>query len=359
MAEHDGVEGLGIAADLEELRRLQPPAEDPARRERNLHHVLALAAAQPAARVRPQAWIAGVALPLVAAAGLLFVWSPGARDRARSRTLETAAERAELELADASVVSAGPRTKLVYSAGREDRIRLQRGQIWLRINSRKHGTPLVVETDELAVWVVGTRFAVSRSTAQAGFRTTVVVDEGVVRIVEKPSGRSRPLAAGARLTLPAAGAVEPRAQAHAPSPPAAAANAEPTRQRATPKPTRPEISSEIRQKLREGAVSSARRLIARAQRERAVGAAELAILQAEADLAERRPERARSRYLAIVARYPGTSEAELSLFAAAQLSRGRAGVDLLQRYLARYPDGRFAQEASRLLATLDAHASAH
>ncbi|RPI59867.1 MAG: hypothetical protein EHM50_08425 [Lysobacterales bacterium] len=109
----------------------------------------------------------------------------------------------------------------------------------------------------------------------------------------------------------------------------------------------------IRQKLKEGAIGTARRLIERAQRERAASVVALAMLEAEADLAEHRNERAKGRYLAIVTRYPHTSEAELSLFAAAQLSRGQAGIDLLQRYLARYPDGRFAKEARRLLDALE------
>ena len=94
-------------------------------------------------------------------------------------------------------------------------------------------------------------------------------------------------------------------------------------------------------------------MIQRAERERSVSAVELSLLQAEADLAEHRYGRAKSRYLAIVAQHAGSPEAELSLFAAAQLSRGQDGVDLLQRYLARYPDGRFAKEAHRLLQALE------
>jgi hypothetical protein len=94
-------------------------------------------------------------------------------------------------------------------------------------------------------------------------------------------------------------------------------------------------------------------LIQRAWRERAVSGVELLLLRAEADLAERHYASAKTRYLAIVSEYAGSPQAELSLFAAAQLSSGQDGVDLLQRYLARYPDGRFTKEAHRLLETLD------
>ena len=50
MAERDGVEGLGIAAELEELRRLEPPAQDPARRDAILRSVLELSTAHAQAR---------------------------------------------------------------------------------------------------------------------------------------------------------------------------------------------------------------------------------------------------------------------------------------------------------------------
>jgi len=394
MAQRDGAEGLGIAAELEELRRLEPPAQDAARRDAIMGSVLDLAAAQPAPRRVPRA--AFVLAPLAAAAAILIAWAIAGRDAPqtassatpaaalvlRSGSVQVAgatlgggaridvqtviavgAEPAELALRDASVLSAARDTRLVYTGDGEDRFRLQQGEVSLRVQHRASSAPLVVETEELSAWVVGTRFAVSRAKRDGSFATTVVVLEGLVRVVAKSNGQTQLLAAGSRITLPASSAPVPAEvlDAIAPSTPAAApgdarAKAPAGVQRGAA-PARHGISTVIRQKLKAGEIGTARRMIQRAQRERAASAVELAMLEAEADLAERHNERAKGRYLAIVNRYPHTSEAELSLFAAAQLSRGQAGIDLLQRYLARYPDGRFAKEAHRLLDALETRSS--
>lgn len=393
MAERDGDGGLGIAAQLEELRRLEPPPEDPAQRDANMRAALDLAAAAATtARSLRVARIGRIAVPLAAAAALLIVWLVASGDHAsdaaaiaanarppaplavrsgsvvvdgvalldgaqlRERAaIAVGAEPAELVLRDASRLQAARDTAFVYSGRGEDRFHLEHGEVVLRVEPRAKAAPLVVETAELSAWVVGTRFAVTRGKDGDVFATTVSVVEGLVRVVSKANGETQLLAAGGRVTLRAGGDAQPPAEPSAPSASAqVGASAEHGRHARGPAaPAHAAISTMVRQKLKEGAIGTARRLIERAQRERAAGDAELALLQAETDLADRRPERARSRYLAIVTRYPQTSEAELSLFAAAQLSRGQAGIDLLQRYLARYPDGRFAKEAHRLLRTLE------
>ena len=390
MAQRDGAEGLGIAAELEELRRLEPPAQDAARREAIMRSVLDLAAAQPARRRVPRTAV--VLAPLAAAAAILIAWAiagrgapevgppaaPAASLVLRSGSVQVAgatlgggarigaqtviavgAEPAELALHDASVLNAARDTELVYTSSGEERFRLQHGEVSLRVQHRASSTPLVVETEELSAWVVGTRFAVSRTKRDGFFATTVVVLEGLVRVVAKSNGQTQLLGAGSRITLPAASAPVPAEVLDAIAPSTAAAAAADTQAKAPvgvqpgAAPARHALSTVIRQKLKEGAIGTARRMIERAQRERTASHVELAMLEAEADLAEHHDERAKSRYLAIVTRYPHTSEAELSLFAAAQLSRGQAGIDLLQRYLARYPHGRFAKEAHRLLVALE------
>jgi hypothetical protein len=274
---------------------------------------------------------------------------------------------ARLVLDDASIVHAEAHTSLVFAddTGGEERIELRQGRVSLQVNARARRAPLIVETAELSARVVGTRFDVTRVERDARMRTTVRVHEGHVRVVAHADGAQRLLAAGEHITVNAAGTAEPRAAAEAEpvtgerttatsraDDPAAGARepaASTPRAHAQPRP----LSVEVRRRLRTGEVDAARRLLRRAEHARTLGSLELALLQAEADLAEHRHERAKSRYLEIATRHPDSPEAELSLFAAAQLSRGQAGIDILQRYLARYPNGRFAKEAHRLLQALD------
>ena len=62
------------------------------------------------------------------------------------------------------------------------------------------------------------------------------------------------------------------------------------------------------------------------------------------------------RYLAIAARFGALPAGESALYAAARIelrrSRASAARALLTRYLARYPAGRYADDARRELATL-------
>jgi len=395
-----------IAAELEQLRRLEPPAEDVERRRQILRSVLQQGASHTAPV--PLRWRApALGLAAVAAAALCALWigvergadhapqsaagtqpgdhglrlasgqleergkalASGARIGAGSR-LRTSGESAQLVLTDASLLRAAPSTAFVYAGGapqpgraREERFQLEQGRVSLQVHARARRSPLVVETAELSAWVVGTRFDVTREQRGALFTTTVSVSEGVVRVVAKAHGEERLVGAGEQITFPAPATAErdaaPEPEPLAPARKAAAATSTARGEAREPHAPPHALSVEIRRQLRQGAVGVARRMIQRAERERAVSRVELSLLQAEADLAERRYERAKSRYLAIVTEHAGSPEAELSLFAAAQLSRGQAGVDLLQRYLARYPDGRFSKEAHRLLQALDVPGREH
>ncbi len=116
----------------------------------------------------------------------------------------------------------------------------------------------------------------------------------------------------------------------------------------------------IRKTIRAGKVGDAREMIeagrsTHASSKRAM--AELGILAAEADLAERKTKSAIGKYLDVVRDYATTAQAEQALFAAAQLAIDRpdAGYKaeaLLRDYLDTYPEGQFAKDAARLLDTL-------
>jgi hypothetical protein len=116
----------------------------------------------------------------------------------------------------------------------------------------------------------------------------------------------------------------------------------------------------IRKTIRAGKVGDAREMIeagrsAHASSRRAM--AELGILAAEADLAERKTKNAIGKYLDVVRDYAATPQAEQALFAAAQIAIDRpdAGYKaeaLLKDYIDTYPKGQFAKDAARLLETL-------
>jgi hypothetical protein len=116
----------------------------------------------------------------------------------------------------------------------------------------------------------------------------------------------------------------------------------------------------IRKTIRSGDVGGAREMI-EAQRAKFASSkralAELGIVAAEADLAERKTKSAIGKYLDVVASYASTPQAEQALFAAAQLAIDRpdAGYKaeaLLKDYLDAYPKGQFAKDAQRLLDSL-------
>ena len=380
-----------INAELDQLGRAEPPEQALPSRQQIVGRALELAREPRSARRSPVLRWAPVALfPVAAAAAGLFVWSlreikepaavsspaaelvlqsgsveaggkslqRGARI-APSTELKVAGEQAELALWDASLLRASRDTTIAYTAKPEDRLVLFLGELSLKVKPREKARPLVVQTAEADTWVVGTEFVVRRAPRGTAFVTTVVVTEGTVKVVGRPAGETRLLSAGQEATFgaPLAAASDPAQGSESPERIAAAV---PEKDRDTGSSrgseARQTTTAKIREKLRQGSIGTARQLI---QQARAQGAseAELSVLEAEADLAERRYSSARQRYLRIVETYPNSPQAELSLFAAAQLSHGSSSIDLLQRYLARYPNGRFSREAHRLLDTLDARRS--
>jgi hypothetical protein len=85
-------------------------------------------------------------------------------------------------------------------------------------------------------------------------------------------------------------------------------------------------------------------------------ASEARALYAESFLIERRYADAIDGYQVVVRDFPSTPQAESALFAVAQLETEHGRPDdaraTLQRYLARYPHGRFAREAADRLAAI-------
>jgi outer membrane protein assembly factor BamD (BamD/ComL family) len=106
-------------------------------------------------------------------------------------------------------------------------------------------------------------------------------------------------------------------------------------------------------------VSLARRLVDMARtelRKAKQSPAELEILVAEVELAEGNHRQAVRSFLAVCKHHPRSSQAEASLFAAAQLALdhrevGEDGLLLLARYIDAYPTGKFINEARLLMQT--------
>jgi hypothetical protein len=260
--------------------------------------------------------------------------------------LHTDERTAELAVSAGSRVEFAPKTTASSLDDAGDRFNLDGGQLSFSVEPRPVESPFVVETDEARVLVVGTEFSVVREPLPDRVRTTVRVTEGVVRVTSKLDSSAHTLRAGDQVVIerPLEAAMPEAQQIDE-----ASKNQKASESLASPKA--------IRSRLKQGAVAQARQLIAEARSRGTTSEAELGVLEAEADLAEGRYSAARQRYESVFQRFPKSRQAELSLFAAAQLSRGSRAVDLTQRYLAHYPKGTFARQAQRMLDSLEKGAS--
>ena len=252
---------------------------------------------------------------------------------------------AVVRLADAST-DLTPGTEMVW---RDEKriVELRHGSLTVEVEHRP-GQHFEVRTPRFTVEVVGTKFTVD----ERGVRT----ERGKVRLLKPDGTEIGFLTAGLAWTAPddgpAAKAVEP--------PPAPAEEPPPAREppAVAPVPSSTDVSGvrlgRARRALARGNAGEARRLVEPLFRSGRDVAAEARAIYAESYLSEGRYADAVAGYRVVVRDFPAAPQAESALFAIAQLEsehgRPTDARATLQRYLARYPHGRFAKEAADRLA---------
>lgn len=153
---------------------------------------------KPASRAR----VIAPAAALAAAAALVIAFvatRDDAPDDRRSAwvgtSLRTGAEPMDVELADGSEIDAAPNSRLELLEGTERTVRvaLRRGSATFEV-TRNPSREFFVEADDVTVRVVGTRFAVRRAMADGA--ETIEVDVTRGRVEVRAAGETRVLGAG-------------------------------------------------------------------------------------------------------------------------------------------------------------------
>jgi ferric-dicitrate binding protein FerR (iron transport regulator) len=283
--------------------------------------------------------------------------SPGADGAMSVRS----ARGGEVRLGDAAT-SLGKGTALVWRRAARS-VELGAGSVTIDVEHRA-GQHFQVRTPRFLVEVVGTRFTVDLG----GVRT----ERGAVRVLGLDGALLRTVTAGQSWTLPAPPAeapavpLAPTARALAP----VEAPAAPTGRAlalASGAPSRAPVDespaarlAQARRALARGNAGEARRLVGPIFHLGRDLAVEARVIYAESFLTEGRYTDAVDGYETVVRDFPRLPQAESALYAIAQLesehgrqAAARAG---LERYLAQYPHGRFAREATDRLAGLTAPA---
>ena len=324
--------------------------------------------ARPAAVAPTPSWAVLVSGEL--GEGTLSVRSGQALTEKGALEVPTGAE-ANLRLADGTEIRASAGTRFAARPAKGTRFALQAGQLDFQVMPQPKDAPFELETDEAVVRVVGTRFRVTRTLTPEGPSTVVAVEHGIVEVRSLATGKVVRLTVGESITVP-----PPTEPVHpepldklgtdeVEGPSAEPVHAEPPGA-VSPEPRHPgrrvpPSIDEIRARIRAGKLTEARSLIARARASaQTLDPAELAVVEAEATLSEGRSRAAIDAYLAVGRRFPGTPQAEESLFAAGSLAVDHAdrdqGVQLLKQYQATYPRGRFTLDVKRLLKALEGRA---
>jgi ferric-dicitrate binding protein FerR (iron transport regulator) len=370
------------------LRAAEPEALSSAARERVRRAALAGTARAPlAARRRLWPIGAGVTLALAGVAAFLLVARPAEQARVVSGDVAIApaspadgaavvlrsARGGEVRLGDAAT-SLAKGTALVWRRATRS-VELGAGSVTIDVEHRP-GQHFQVRTPGFWVEVIGTRFTVDLG----GVRT----QRGAVRVFGLDGRLLGTVTAGQSWTLPASPAPPAAAEApavvpapaarvlapvEAPLAPAPTARAPAARVLAlvSPPPSRTPVEespaarlAQARRALARGNAGEARRLVEPIFHLGREVAVEARVIYAESFLTEGRYTDAVDGYETVVRDFPRASQAESALYAIAQLesehgrpAAARAG---LERYLARYPHGRFAREATDRLAGLTAPA---
>jgi ferric-dicitrate binding protein FerR (iron transport regulator) len=202
-------------------------------------------------------------------------------------------------------------------------VRLAKGRIEVDVDARK-GQRFSVLTRYFRVEVLGTRFSVSqnRVSVQRGHVQVLALDGRVL---------ARDLTQGTSFSYSGGG------------------------DKADPSASAAELLRQARDALAQADVPAARSLIQRVERSNPArqALAEAGTLRAECALLDGSADGAVALYRQVAARFAELPAGENAAFAAAQVavrSQGAAAARVLfQRYLDRYPNGRFAEEARKQL----------
>jgi hypothetical protein len=350
------------ARALDALARLAEPSDADALGERAVTRALQAAlregAMSPARKAaRPQARIVlSFAIAAACAGAGVLAWTSLRGGAASSDDVRAASAPSvvppgrQVQLAHAEVVlTEGGSAEWDAAA---TTVRLHSGRVAVHVDKAPHRR-FRVATDRFVVEVTGTRFEVAAD--------SVEVHEGSVRVLALDgSPLAESIAAGGRWQLrdtsaSAAPAPLPAAEAPPASAPGAAEppSPEPPAARPVAVAAAP-LLEDARRVLARGDAPAARRLVARALDARPSRAerAEADTLLAEVTLVEGDRAGATRRYTKVAERYADLPAGENALYAAAGLAARSGRLDearaLAERYLARYPRGRFRTDATAL-----------